>query len=156
VSLCQSFTMMQSLIGLRKQRSTLQSPSADDREDSDNEKTDGSASIDIIDLEFAYKQRRDVRVIEGVQMQIGRGESVAYVGASGCGKPTMVSLLARFYNATSGHIEYNSTNIRDFCAKRYRPNIALVQQEPTLLSGTLRENIAFGLELEPTDEQVEE
>jgi ATP-binding cassette subfamily B (MDR/TAP) protein 1 len=114
------------------------------------------ASIDMIDLEFAYEQRPDVRVIEGVQMQIGRGESVACVGASGCGKSTMVSLLACFYDATSGHIEYNSTNISDLCTKRYRRNIALVQQKPTLLSGTLRENIAFGLELELTDEQVEE
>jgi ATP-binding cassette subfamily B (MDR/TAP) protein 1 len=89
-------------------------------------------------------------------MQIGRGESVAYVGASGCGKSTMVSLLARFYDATWGHIEYNSTTISDLCTKRYRRNIALVQQESTLLSGTLRENTTFGLELEPTDEQVEE
>jgi ATP-binding cassette subfamily B (MDR/TAP) protein 1 len=89
-------------------------------------------------------------------MQIGRGESVACVGASGCGKSTMVSLLARFYDATSGRIEYTSTNISDLCPKRYRHDIALVQQEPTLLSGTLRDNIAFGLESEPTDEQVED
>jgi ATP-binding cassette subfamily B (MDR/TAP) protein 1 len=126
----------------------------DDKEDLDNEKAGGPAAINVIDLEFAYKQRSDVKVIEGVQMQIEKGEFVACVGASGCGKSTMVSLLERFYDAISGRIEYNSTNINELYTKKYRHNIALVQQEPTLLSGTLRENIAFGLEVEPTDEQV--
>lgn len=128
----------------------------DDREVSDDEKSSGPAAVDVINLEFAYRQRPGVKVINGVQIQIDKGEFVACVGASGCGKSTMVSLLERFYQATSGHIEYNSINIDNLCPKNYRQNIALVQQEPTLLSGTLRENIAFGLEREPTDGEVED
>ncbi|THW62852.1 multidrug resistance protein 3 [Aureobasidium pullulans] len=144
------------ILWLRQQRSKPAPSLNDDKEDSDNEKAGGPAAINVIDLEFAYKQRSDVKVIEGVQMQIEEGEFVACVGASGCGKSTMVSLLERFYDATSGRIEYNSTNINELYTKKYRHNIALVQQEPTLLSGTLRENIAFGLDVEPTDEQVED
>lgn len=144
------------ILWLRQQRSKSAPRSRDDEEDADNEKTSGPAAVDVIDLEFAYEQRPDVKVIKSVQMQIQKGEFVACVGASGCGKSTMVSLLERFYDATSGRIEYNSTNVNTLCTKRYRNNIALVQQEPTLLSGTLRENVAFGLELEPTDQQVQD
>lgn len=144
------------ILWLRRQSATPSPFLYDDREDPDDEKTSGPAAINIIDLGFAYKQRADVQVIKNVQMQIDKGEFVACVGASGCGKSTMVSLLERFYDATSGCIEYNSSNINDLRTRTYRQKIALVQQEPTLLSGTLRENIAFGLEREPTDEQIED
>ncbi|THV65689.1 multidrug resistance protein 3 [Aureobasidium pullulans] len=144
------------ILWLRQQRAKPVPLLRDDREVSDDEKSSGPAAVDVINLEFAYRQRPGVKVINGVQIQIDKGEFVACVGASGCGKSTMVSLLERFYQATSGHIEYNSINIDNLCPKNYRQNIALVQQEPTLLSGTLRENIAFGLEREPTDGEVED
>jgi ATP-binding cassette subfamily B (MDR/TAP) protein 1 len=144
------------ILWLRQQKSGVQSSSEGDREDTDEEKPTDPAAIDIVDLEFAYQQRPHVNVIKGVNMHIEKGEFIACVGASGCGKSTMVSLLERFYDATSGRIEYNSSDISKLCTRRYRQNIALVQQEPTLLSGTLRENIAFGLETEPTDEQVKD
>lgn len=79
-------------------------------------------------------------------MQIRKGQLVALVGASGCGKSTAVSLLERFYDPTSGHIRIGGDDIAQLNPHLHRQNISLVQQEPTLFHGTIRENVALGIE----------
>jgi ATP-binding cassette subfamily B (MDR/TAP) protein 1 len=69
---------------------------------------------------------------------------VAFVGASGCGKSTMISLLERFYDPTSGTISVDSSSLASFSPARYRQHVALVQQEPWLFPGSIRENISHG------------
>lgn len=87
---------------------------------------------------------------------------MAFVGASGCGKSTMISLLERFYDPTSGSITINSSaSLSSINPRLYRKQVALVQQEPTLFPGSIRENITQGVPdlsvAEPvSDEALEE
>lgn len=113
-------------------------------------------SIELKDVEFRYKQREASRVLRGISMTIHPGQYAAFVGPSGCGKSTLISLLERFYDPTSGCITMGLSNIVDMSPRRYRNHMSLVQQEPTLFQGSVRENVCLGLEIEGTDEEVKE
>ncbi|OJJ00274.1 hypothetical protein ASPVEDRAFT_189111 [Aspergillus versicolor CBS 583.65] len=119
------------------------------RETDDNREKEpehGCGSYDFQDVQFSYPLAPDNRVLKGVSLSIQRGEFVAFVGASGCGKSTMISLLERFYDPTSGAITINSsTPLSSLNPHLYRQQVALVQQEPTLFPGTIRENISQGV-----------
>lgn len=82
-------------------------------------------------------------VLQGVSLRIGAGEVVALVGPSGAGKTTIASLLPRFWDVTSGRITFDGLDIRDLSLADLRGSIGIVPQEPTLFSGTIRENIAY-------------
>ena len=82
-------------------------------------------------------------VLQGVSLRIGAGEVVALVGPSGAGKTTIASLLPRFWDVTSGRITFDGIDIRDVSLADLRGAIGIVPQEPTLFSGTIRENIAY-------------
>lgn len=73
---------------------------------------------------------------------------MAFVGASGCGKSTMISLIERFYDPTSGTSSVDSQALTSFNPSKYRRHVALVQQEPSLFAGSIRENISHGAESE--------
>lgn len=82
-------------------------------------------------------------VLQGVSLRIAAGEVVALVGPSGAGKTTIASLLPRFWDVTSGRIMFDGIDIRDLSLAELRGAIGIVPQEPTLFSGTIRENIAY-------------
>lgn len=82
-------------------------------------------------------------VLQGVSLRIGAGEVVALVGPSGAGKTTVASLLPRFWDVSSGRITFDGVDIRDLALSELRGAIGIVPQEPTLFSGTIRENIAY-------------
>ncbi len=82
-------------------------------------------------------------VLHGVSLRINAGEVVALVGPSGAGKTTIASLLPRFWDVTGGRITLDGIDIRDLSLKELRGAIGIVPQEPTLFSGTIRENIAY-------------
>jgi subfamily B ATP-binding cassette protein MsbA len=82
-------------------------------------------------------------VLQDVSLRIGAGEVVALVGPSGAGKTTIASLLPRFWDVTSGRITFDGMDIRDLALADLRGAIGIVPQEPTLFSGTIRENIAY-------------
>ena len=82
-------------------------------------------------------------VLQDVSLRIGAGEVVALVGPSGAGKTTIASLLPRFWDVTSGRITFDGIDIRDLSLAELRGAIGIVPQEPTLFSGTIRENIAY-------------
>ena len=81
---------------------------------------------------------------------------MAFVGPSGHGKSSLISLLERYYNPTSGSIQLDGSDIRDMSLASYRSHLSLVQQEPVLYQGTIRENIALGLKEEATEERIYE
>lgn len=83
-------------------------------------------------------------VLEGLDFSVGRGETVALVGASGSGKSTTLSLLQRFYDVSSGAIRVDGIDIRDVRLRDLRQRFAYVEQEPTIFAGTITENIRFG------------
>jgi subfamily B ATP-binding cassette protein MsbA len=94
------------------------------------------------DVAFHYNPALP-EVLHGVSMRINAGEVVALVGPSGAGKTTIASLLPRFWDVTGGRITFDGIDIRDLSLKELRAAIGIVPQEPTLFSGTIRENIAY-------------
>ncbi|KAL9051419.1 MAG: hypothetical protein Q9162_006026 [Coniocarpon cinnabarinum] len=117
-----------------------------------------SVAIGCHNLDFAYPSRPRSNVISDVDFSVAPGRFVAIVGPSGCGKSTMINLLSRFYDPTSGYITLNDQPIHDINPQSHRRRLALVQQEPVLYQGSVRENVAMGLaELKrPTESQIEQ
>ena len=110
----------------------------------------GKISID--NVVFAYPSRPHLTVCKGYNLEIESGETVALVGASGSGKSTVINLLLRFYDPQQGEIRLDGINIRDLNIRWLRANIGYVGQEPVLFSGTIAENIAYGLDATLYDE----
>ncbi|MBS0206258.1 MAG: ABC transporter ATP-binding protein [Planctomycetes bacterium] len=99
-------------------------------------------SIRFQDVRFAYKD--DHVVLDNVSFEIPFGQTVALVGRNGCGKTTILNLLARFYDPQQGSILIDDVDIRDVSPKRLRTHMAIVTQDPILFQGTVWENIAYG------------
>lgn len=112
--------------------------------------------IGLDDIEFRYVQRSTARVLRGISLKIEPGSYAAFVGPSGCGKSTIISLLERFYDPSSGRITLDEDDVSLMSPTLYRRYMSLVQQEPPLYMGSVRENIAIGLDYEPTEEEVRE
>ncbi|KAI7153802.1 ATP-binding cassette multidrug transport protein [Hortaea werneckii] len=113
----------------------------------------GCTSYELEDVKFAYPLAPENCVLKGVSLSIRPGQFVAFVGASGCGKSTMISLLERFYDPISGRIIVDgSNNLADLNPRLYRRVVSLVQQEPTLFPGTIHENISMGIDQDGSEE----
>ncbi|WNS46232.1 ABC transporter ATP-binding protein [Paenibacillus sp. MMS20-IR301] len=93
-------------------------------------------------VSFGYDADRPV--LKDISLNVGAGETIAFVGPSGAGKTTICSLLPRFYDVTEGAITVDGTDIRDLKLNSLRKQIGIVQQDVFLFSGTIRENIAYG------------
>lgn len=101
-------------------------------------------SVDIRDVDFAYPARPDVIIFRGFSLSIEAGRSSALVGQSGSGKSTIIGLIERFYDPLRGTVRIDGRDIRTYHLRSLRRHVALVGQEPTLFSGSVRENIAYG------------
>ncbi|KAF2108830.1 multidrug resistance protein 1 [Lophiotrema nucula] len=122
----------------------------------EDDKAEGPAHIECQDLAFAYESRPNAKVLDNISVDVRPGQFVAFVGASGCGKSTMIALLERFYDPISGRITCDGRALTDLCPRKYRRHISLVQQEPVLYQGSIRDNIAMGIEEDVTDVQIED
>ncbi|MGV2940413.1 ABC transporter ATP-binding protein [Mesobacillus sp. LC4] len=127
-----------------------QSPDVLDREDA-IEVTSLKGNIEFSDVTFSYDENKPV--LEGINLRINHGETVAFVGPSGAGKTTICSLIPRFYDVNSGSITIDGIDIREMTKKSLRSQIGIVQQDVFLFTGTLRENIAYG-SLRATHEDI--
>ncbi|MFQ6759934.1 MAG: ABC transporter ATP-binding protein [Alphaproteobacteria bacterium] len=106
-------------------------------------------SPDIHEIEFKnvnFEYTPGVPVLRDINFRVKRGETIAFVGNSGGGKSTVVSLLPRFYDVTSGAVLIDGVDVRDITLKSLRANIGVVFQDNFLFSGTIRENIMMGNE----------
>ena len=109
-------------------------------------------SIDFNNIYFEYE--KNTPVLKNFSLHVNKGETIALVGNSGGGKSTVVSLLPRFYDVTSGSIEFDGVDIRKFNLDSLRKQISFVFQDNFLFSGTIKDNILMGNE-NATDEQIE-
>lgn len=98
--------------------------------------------ISISSLDFRYGTRE--LVLKDINLEICRGEKIAFVGESGSGKTTLANLLVRLYEQEKGSIKLDSIDIREFSIKQIRDNISYISQNTFLFSGTIRENLLFG------------
>ena len=110
-----------------------------------------NSSIDFKNVNFEYEQ--NTPVLKDFSLHVNKGETIALVGNSGGGKSTVVSLLPRFYDVTSGEIDFDGVDIRNFNLDELRQNISFVFQDNFLFSGTIKENILMGNE-HATEEEI--
>ena len=105
-------------------------------------------------VHFAYPSRPTHPALSDFTLEIAHGESVALVGPSGAGKSTVFELMLRFYDPVAGAIRFGGADLREMSLDRWRQKIALVPQQPSLFSGDIFHNIAYGAN-EPTQAAVE-
>lgn len=101
-----------------------------------------SGNIQIENVYFSYTPEQ--RLIESFNLSVKPGQRIAIVGPTGCGKTTLINLLMRFYDVTSGSIKVDGTDIRDITRSSLRKMYGMVLQESWLYNATIKENIAYG------------
>ncbi len=110
-------------------------------------------TVDLENVYFSYTE--DKRLIENFNLSVKRGQRIAIVGPTGCGKTTIINLLMRFYDVNSGSIKVSGEDIRELTRHSLRAGYGMVLQETWLKAGTIRENIAMG-KPDATDEEIVE
>jgi len=115
----------------------------------------GKLRGDVAARHVSFQYRSDMPVLKDVQFAITAGEHVALVGPSGAGKSSLVKLLMRFYDVTDGAVLLDGRDLRDLPLAYVREQIGIVQQEPFLFNGTVRDNIAYG-DLTATQARLED
>ncbi|GAQ79040.1 ATP binding cassette subfamily B [Klebsormidium nitens] len=113
-----------------------------------------NGDIELRSVGFSYPARPDVKLFTNFSLSIRAGQTVALVGESGSGKSTVVSLIERFYDVTSGCVTLDGVDIRKLQLKWLRQQIGLVSQEPALFTASIKENIAYGKDGATMDEIV--
>lgn len=107
--------------------------------------------LEINNVNFSYSENK--KLIENLNLKVKPGNRIAIVGPTGCGKTTIINLLMRFYDVTSGEIKIDNTNITHLTRESLRRNFGMVLQDTWLYSGTVKENIAYG-KVDATDEEI--
>ncbi|CAG9998253.1 unnamed protein product [Clonostachys byssicola] len=129
--------------------SSLQPTISSSHESRDRGSLSSCSEYDFENVKFSYPLAPENQVLKGISLKIMPGQFVAFVGASGCGKSTMIALLERFYDPSSGRIIVDKqNNLKDLNPWVYRNKVALVQQEPTLFPTTIRANVSMGVDFD--------
>ena len=108
-------------------------------------------TVDLKDVCFSYVPDR--KLIENFNLHVDKGQRIAIVGPTGCGKTTVINLLMRFYDVNSGSIDVSGVDIRDMTRRSLRHGFGMVLQDTWLKSGTIRENITMG-KPDATEEEI--
>lgn len=108
-------------------------------------------TVDLKDVCFSYVSDR--KLIENFNLHVDKGQRIAIVGPTGCGKTTVINLLMRFYDVNSGSIDVSGVDIRDMTRRSLRHGFGMVLQDTWLKSGTIRENITMG-KPDATEEEI--
>lgn len=103
---------------------------------------------------FSYPARPDISALDGIDLVIEPGETVAFVGPSGAGKTTIIQLILRFYDPNSGRITIDGLDLRHIARDVFRRHVALVPQDPVIFAASARDNIRFG-QPDASDAQIE-
>lgn len=145
------FTSFQKALGATERIQTILSM--------EGEKLDGkqlvkktNQDIYIKNVSFSYKEGEPI--LHDINLHIPKNKTTAIVGPSGSGKTTIFSLLERFYEPNEGAIYFGDEDIRQFDLHAWRQKISYVAQDSPIMTGTIRENICYGLDREATDEEI--
>lgn len=106
--------------------------------------TDFAGTIEFKDVSFSYPTSGGKKVLEHIDLKIERGETVAVMGATGCGKTTLVNLIPRFYDADEGSILVDGVDVKEYKQKALREKVAVSLQKSELFSLSIGENIGWG------------
>lgn len=112
-----------------------------------------SGYIEFDNVKFSYKRSHE-QILGGINLQVKPGQTVAIVGSSGAGKTTLINLLPRFYDVTSGAIKIDGVNINEYSLMSLRNQFSLVSQNPVLFNDTIANNIAYGIRDKLSDNQI--
>ena len=126
--------------------STLESPA-----NGKTEVADGSIEFDNVD--FSYAGDDDKCALKDVRLKIASGETIGILGGTGSSKTTLVQLIPRLYDVTTGSVKVGGTDVREYDLESLRKNVAMVLQKNVLFSGTIKENIRWG-KPDATDEEI--
>ncbi len=110
--------------------------------------------IQFENVHFHYKGTNDGAVLEGINLTIEPGQTVAILGSTGSGKSTLINLIPRFYDTTSGRVRINGVDVREVSQSSLLAQIGIVPQETVLFSGTVRDNIRYGKPDASSDEVI--
>lgn len=109
--------------------------------------------VEFSHVSFAYSDEPERLVLEDVNVQIRQGETIALVGPTGAGKTTIVNLISRFYDVTSGDIYVDGYNLKDVSIQSLRKQMGIMTQDNFLFSGTIKDNIRYG-RLDASDDEI--
>lgn len=115
--------------------------------------SDNSGTVEFRNVGFSYPGSSGKPVLSGIDLKAEKGQMIAILGSTGCGKTSLVNLVPRFYDATEGDVLVDGVNVKDYDVDTLRSKIGVVLQKSELFSGTVAENIRWGCET-ATDEEV--
>ena len=119
-------------------------PTVTDRTDAQPLATQTAGRIEFTQVRFVYNLENTEAVLDGIDLMIAPGQTMAILGATGAGKTSLVHLVPRFYDVTAGSVRIDGVDVRDLAQTSLFQQIAIVPQETILFSGTVRENISYG------------
>ncbi|MFF9008342.1 ABC transporter ATP-binding protein [Streptomyces goshikiensis] len=138
----------QATVSLGRIQGLLREPTSTPRPAAPREVAGLRGEIAFEDVRFAYgtaeERGEKGEALAGISLRIPAGQTVAFVGETGAGKSTLVKLVARFYDPTSGRVTADGTDLRELDMTAYRHRLGVVPQEPYLFPGTVRDAIAYG------------
>ena len=129
----------------------MEKPDLTSKENALTEVKDGSVDFDHVHFRYSSKASKDV--LNDINLHIPSGATVGIIGATGSSKSTLVSLIARLYDATSGTVKVGGVDVRDYDLPTLRDAVAVVLQKNVLFTGTIRSNLLWGKE-DATDEEI--
>ncbi|MFD4374763.1 ABC transporter ATP-binding protein [Streptomyces sp. NPDC058486] len=137
----------QAAVSLGRMRELLEEPTSTAQADAPREVPSLRGDIAFEDVSFGYGGESgdgEETALAGIDLRIPAGQTVAFVGETGAGKSTLVKLVARFYDPTSGRVTADGADLRDLDLTSYRHRLGVVPQEAYLFAGTIRDAIAYG------------
>ena len=117
-------------------------------------KGEKESGLEFDHVTFVYPDGEEA-VLKDVSFQVRPGETIAFIGSTGSGKSTLINLIPRFYDVTSGEIRLNGKNLEDYTLEELRDRIGFIPQKANLFSGTIRKNLSYGKQ-DASDEELYE
>lgn len=112
-----------------------------------------NGDIEFLNVGFSYVKDKNKQILENINLKINSGETVGIIGGTGDGKSSLVNLIPRLYDVTTGEVKIGGVNVKEYDIKSLRDQVSMVLQKNELFSGTIKDNIKWG-NLNATDEEV--